>query len=62
MLNGRIRDELLNAHVFIDIEDARRRADQWKQDYNEIRPHSSLEYRTPREFARVFPFMPSSQL
>lgn len=61
-LNGRIRDELLNAHVFLDIEDARLRADQWKQDYNEIRPHSSLGYRTPSEFARVFPITPPSQL
>jgi len=61
-LNGRVRDELLNAHTFLDIQDARQRAECWRQDYNEIRPHSSLGYRTPKEFARVFSIIPPSQL
>ena len=60
-LNGRVRDELLNAHTFLDIHDARERAETWRMDYNEIRPHSSLGYRTPKEFARVFSTIPSSQ-
>jgi putative transposase len=60
-LNGRVRDELLNAHTFLDIHDARDRAEAWRKDYNEIRPHSSLGYRTPEEFARVFSTIPSSQ-
>jgi putative transposase len=61
-LNGRVRDELLNAHTFLDIEDARQRAEHWREDYNEIRPHSSLGYRTPEEFARAFTIIPPSQL
>jgi putative transposase len=61
-LNGRVRDELLNAHTFLDIHDARERAETWRKDYNEIRPHSSLGYRTPKEFARVFSIISPSQL
>lgn len=61
-LNGRVRDELLNAHTFLDIQDARLRAEAWKKDYNETRPHSSLGYRTPKEFAQVFSIIPPSQL
>jgi putative transposase len=49
--NGRFRDECLNENWFIDLADARRKIAQWKQDYNEARPHSSLQYRTPVEFA-----------
>jgi transposase InsO family protein len=61
-LNGRVRDELLNAHTFLDIQDARQQTESWRQDYNETRPHSSLGYRTPKEFARVFSIIPPSQL
>ncbi len=53
-LNGRIRDELLNAHSFVTIFEVRRRALAWKEDYNNVRPHSSLDYRTPRDFAALF--------
>jgi putative transposase len=51
-LNGKIRDELFNMHRFMTIFEARRRADAWRADYNEVRPHSALGYRTPKEFAR----------
>lgn len=61
-LNGRVRDELLNAHTFLDIQDARQHAEDWRKDYNEIRPHSSLGYRTPEEFARASSIIPPSQL
>ena len=37
-LNGKIRDELLNAHSFRSIFEARCEAAEWRQDYNEIRP------------------------
>ena len=50
-LNGRIRDELLNAHNFATLDDARSIAEAWRKDYNEVRPHSSLGNLTPREFA-----------
>jgi transposase InsO family protein len=46
-----IRDELLNAHTFATIEEARDLADAWKKDYNEPRPHSSLGGLTPLEYA-----------
>jgi putative transposase len=61
-LNGRVRDELLNAHTFLDIQDARQRAEHWRKDYNGIRPHSSLGYQTPEEFARASSIIPPSQL
>jgi Integrase core domain len=49
--NGRFRDECLNENWFSSLADAREKSARWKQDYNERRPHSSLQYRTPREFA-----------
>ena len=50
--NGRFRDECLNANWFENLADARRKIDAWRVDYNQHRPHSSLAYRTPEEFAR----------
>ena len=50
--NGRLRDECLNAHEFVSIEDARNRIETWRQDYNEHKPHGSLGYLTPNEFAK----------
>lgn len=49
--NGRLRDEFLNQHLFYDVNDARNKAALWKEDYNRNRPHSSLNYDTPYEFA-----------
>jgi putative transposase len=49
--NSRLRDECLNAHWFLTVADARRQIQAWRTDYNESRPHSSLGYLTPREFA-----------
>ncbi|SCY55283.1 putative transposase [Nitrosospira sp. Nsp13] len=50
--NGRLRQECLNAHWFLSLEDARRKIDDWRQYYNETRPHSALQWATPAEFAR----------
>ena len=50
--NGRLRQECLNAHWFLSLEDARRKIDEWRQYYNEVRPHSALQWATPAEFAR----------
>jgi putative transposase len=52
--NGRLRDECLNGELFFNVEDARRKIEAWRQDYNEQRPHSSLDDRTPAEVARIF--------
>ena len=38
---------------FMNLFDARRKVALWKAEYNEQRPHSSLGYRTPAEFARM---------
>jgi putative transposase len=52
--NGRFRDECLNANWFENLVDARRKIEAWRLDYNQARPHSSLAYRTPEEFARAW--------
>lgn len=49
--NGRLRDECLNAEVFVNLEDAREKLERWRLDYNQLRPHSALADRTPEEFA-----------
>ena len=51
--NGRLRDECLNANWFTSLSDARRKIETWRQDYNEQRPHSSLNYLPPAEFVRT---------
>lgn len=51
--NGRLRDECLNANWFTSLTDARRKIESWRQDYNQQRPHSSLNYLPPAEFART---------
>lgn len=49
--NGKFRDECLNQNWFVDLDDARRIIEAWRVDYNTVRPHSSLGYQTPVEFA-----------
>ena len=49
--HGRLREECLNVSWFQNLFDARRQIAAWRIDYNQIRPHSSLGYRTPQEFA-----------
>ncbi len=51
--NGRLRDECLNANWFTSLSDARRKIESWRQDYNQQRPHSSLNYLPPAEYART---------
>lgn len=51
--NGRFRDECLNAHWFLTLDDARRRIAAWRLDYNHVRPHSSLGDVPPSEFRRA---------
>jgi putative transposase len=45
--NGRLRDECLNAHVFLSTVEAQQVLDAWRHDYNHVRPHSALQDRTP---------------
>ena len=50
--HGKLRDECLNTSWFRNLFDARRKITAWRREYNEQRPHSSLQYQTPAEFAR----------
>jgi len=47
--NSKVRDEFLNMEVFYTFAEARVKAEIWRQEYNRVRPHSSLNYRTPTE-------------
>lgn len=49
--NGKFRDECLNENLFFDMRDARDKIETWRQDYNHVRPHRSLDQATPMEFA-----------
>lgn len=52
--NGKFRDECLNEHCFLSIRHARDVIEDWRQEYNHERPHSSLGYLTPSQFADSF--------
>ena len=49
--HSRLRDELTNREEFANLAEARHLADAWRLEYNHRRPHSSLGYQTPAEFA-----------
>ena len=49
--NGRLRDECLNAHWFLSLADAKAKIEAWRRQYNESRPHTSLGWLTPQQFA-----------
>ena len=49
--NGRLREECLNDNQFLTLIEAQTVIEAWRKDYNEQRPHSSLDGLTPREFA-----------
>lgn len=51
--NGRFRQEFLNLHLFRNLEQAREKAEIWRKEYNEIRPHSSLGGLSPNEFVKT---------
>jgi putative transposase len=51
--NGRFRDECLNTNWFISVKHARDVIEEWRRDYNEVRPHSSLKGNTPKEYAEI---------
>ncbi len=50
--NGRFRDECLNQHVFHSLAHAKDLIEEWRYDYNRLRPHTSLGGKTPEEFVR----------
>jgi len=48
---GKLRDECLNREIFTSVLEAQEVVENWRREYNEYRPHSSLGYLTPAEFA-----------
>jgi putative transposase len=50
--NGRFREECLNVHWFVSIDDAQHKIDAFRWDYNEHHPHRALKGLSPREFAQ----------
>ena len=48
--NGSFRDECLNTNWFLSMEDAKEKIEAWRKDYNEWRPHSSLDNMTPMQY------------
>jgi putative transposase len=48
--NGKMRNECLDRHVFRNLVEAREEIMDWVKHYNEERPHSALNYRSPYEF------------
>ena len=51
--NGKLRDELLNRETFYTLIEAKLLIEQWRREYNQVRPHSSLHYRPPAPEARI---------
>ena len=49
--HGRFRDELLDRELFYSVKEAKVLAESWRLEYNDHRPHSSLGYKTPAQFA-----------
>ena len=58
--NGKFRDECLNQSWYTNLEDARQVIEAWRVDYNTVRPHSSLGYLTPVEYAAIVAARPAS--
>ena len=52
--HGKFRDECLSMNYFTDIQEARRKLEEWRIEYNTFRPHSSLKMKTPEAFAREY--------
>ena len=49
--NARMRDELLNGELFLNLTELKYVVERWRMDYNHYRPHSSLDYQTPAAYA-----------
>ena len=51
--NGRLRDECLNTNWFLSVKHAREIIENWRKDYNTVRPHSALGGLAPQEFMEL---------
>ena len=45
--NGKLRDELLDREIFTTLKEAKVLIEQWRKEYNQVRPHSALKYQPP---------------
>ena len=45
--NGKLRDEPLNREILTTLEEAKVLIEQWRREYNQVRPHSALRYKPP---------------
>ena len=52
--NGRLRDESLNVEAFFTLADVREKLERWREDYNQVRPHSALNDQSPQTFATTW--------
>ena len=52
-LNGKFRPECLNANWFLSLDEAWRKCEAWRKDYNEVRPHSAIGNKVPMELHRA---------
>lgn len=52
--NGSLRDECLNLYWFLSLRDAREKIESWREDYNRVRPHSSLGNLTPKQYVEEY--------
>ena len=57
--HSRFRDECLNQEIFFSIAETRVVVEDYRRLYNQERPHSSLGYKTPNEFARSLNYHPA---
>ena len=53
-LNGRLRDEFLNETLFTSLMQARLALEEWRRDYNHVRPHSRIGWQAPAVYAATF--------
>ena len=52
--NGKFRDECLNENILVNLQEAKKLVEAWREEYNERRPHSSLNGKTPNEAAEEY--------
>lgn len=54
--NGILRDELLNGEIFYTLNEAKTVIEEWRNHYNQVRPHSSLGYKPPAPEVKILTF------
>ena len=59
--NGKFRAECLNTHWFMNLDDARTKMEEWRRDYNEVRPHSAIGNKPPISLINRSPALPPNE-